>query len=324
MAADIFVGVDLGGTSLQAMAVSEDGTVLGQAKRKTKARKGADAVIERLAETVARALDEAHLQIADVAGIGVGVPGPLDPVNGVVHSCPNMGPGWANIPLVDRLESIFERPVVIENDVNVGALAEYLHGAGRGARTMLGIFVGTGIGGGLMMNGTLQRGSRNSAAEVGHMVLLANGPLCGCGQQGHAETLASRSAIDRDIRAAIRGGRQSVISEWFDITQQKPLGSGLIGKALDMGDRVTIEAVNKAQFFLGLLIGSCVNLIDPDRVVVGGGLLERLGEPYLGPARDVAEQHYVNKEGDVQVVVASLGDLGGAIGAAEVARQHLS
>jgi len=203
---EIYVGVDLGCTSLLATAVSTDGTVLARAKRKTKGRNGADAVIIRLADTVGRALKDARLESGDVVGIGVGVPGPLDPVTGVVHNCPNLGPTWDNVPLADRLQSLLGRPVVIENDVNVGALAEYLHGAGQGADTMLAIFVGTGIGGGLICDGELVRGARNSAAEVGHMVLLADGPLCGCGQRGHAEALASRTAIDRDIRAAVRGG----------------------------------------------------------------------------------------------------------------------
>jgi len=320
---ETFVGVDLGGTSLLATVVNGEGAVLGRAKRKTKARLGADAVIERITEAVTSAVGDADLVLGDVAGIGVGVPGPLDPASGVVHCCPNMGPTWENMCLVERLETLLARPVVIENDVNVGALGEYLYGAGRGSSSMLAIFVGTGIGGGLVLDGALEQGARNSAAEIGHMILLAEGPVCGCGQRGHAEALASRTAIERDIRAAIRGGRQSVMTELTDLSKRKPFTSSLIGQALAVGDPVVAEAVEKAQFYLGLLVASCVNFIDPNMVVVGGGLVESLGEGYLDPVRSVAEQHYINKGGSVGLVAAALGDLSGAIGAAAVARQRL-
>jgi glucokinase len=321
---NVVVGVDLGGTSLLAAAVAEDGRVLGRAKRKTRASRGAKDVISRIEETVHEALSAASLTIRDAAAVGVGVPGPLDPVAGVVHCCPNLGPSWNELPLAHLLGGALGVPVAVENDVNVGAVGEYAYGAGRGAHDLLAIFVGTGIGGGLILDGRLRQGARFSAGEVGHMVLQAGGPACGCGQLGHAEALASRTAIERDVRAAIRGGRRSVVSELMDLDKGRLMTAGIIAQALQQGDEVVAEAVRSAQHYLGLLVSACVNLIDPEVVVIGGGLTERMGEVYLEPVRTVARQHYVNQSDveRVRIVPAALGDLSGAVGAAVVARER--
>lgn len=319
------VGVDLGGTSLLAAVVDREGRVLGCAKRKTRAAEGASVVVGRVAGAINRALREADLASEQVGGVGIGVPGPLDPDRGVVHRCPNLGPSWDNLPLVEMLGDAVGLPVTIENDVNVGAVGEFTYGAGRGARDLVALFVGTGLGGGLILDGKLQTGFRNSAAEVGHMVLMADGPLCGCGQRGHAEALASRTAIERDIRSAVMGGRQSLITELVDLSDGKPITSGAIQAAFDAGDRVVVEAVERAQYYLGLLVGTCVNFIDPEVVVIGGGVMERLGDAYLEPVRQVARQHYINKDAieSVRIVAAELGDLSGALGAAVVAAERL-
>jgi len=321
----VMVGVDLGGTSLMTAVVAPDGKVLGQAKTKTNAARGADDVIARLTETVLAVMQSAGVRRGAVGGVGVGVPGPLDPQAGIVRCCPNLGPTWDDLPLAKRLGEALRLPVVIENDVNVGAVGEYTYGAGQGTRDLLAIFVGTGIGGGLILDGHLRSGARYSAGEVGHMVLLADGPLCGCGQRGHAEALASRTAIERDIRAAIRGGRPSVLATGPGVAQGAPMTAGVIANALEAGDSVVAEAVARAQFYLGLLVSACVNLIDPETVVVGGGMTERLGDAYLESVRAVARQHYVNQADvdKVRIVPAALGDLSGVLGAAVIARQRL-
>jgi len=321
-----WIGVDLGGTSLLAAVVGEGGKVLGADKRRTMATLGAERVVERIAATIERALSRAGLGAHQVGGVGVGVPGPLDPAAGVVHSCPNLGPSWDNLPLAEMLSGLVGLPVMIENDVNAGAVGEFTYGAGRGARDLVALFVGTGLGGGLILDGRLRRGARNSAAEAGHIVLLADGPTCSCGQRGHAEALASRSAMERDIRAAVLGGRRSHITELVDLGSSAPLRAGAIQAAYAAGDAVVVEAVQRAQYYLGLLVATCVNLVDPDVVVVGGGVIERFGDAYLGPVRDIALQHYINKirAKDVRVVAAALGDYSGAIGAAVVAAEHLT
>lgn len=320
------VGVDLGGTSIYAAVVDAgDGRVLGTAKRKTRAERGADAVMDRLLVTVERAIIDAGLSQKAILGVGVGVPGPVDPHRGLVVRCPNLGPTWDNFALGDELTRKLDKPVVVDNDVNVGAVGEHRHGAGRGTRDMLAIFVGTGIGGGIILGGRLYAGCRNSAAEVGHMVIEAEGPVCSCGERGHAEALASRTAIERDIREALAAGQASIIPKLTQEAKKGLLTSGIIGDAYDAGDQVTISAVRRAQYYLGLLISSCVNFIDPEMVVVGGGLLERMGDAYLEPVRKTAQQHFINKQDmeRVAIVRARLGDQAGAIGAAELVRQRL-
>ncbi|MGI5917112.1 MAG: ROK family protein [Anaerolineae bacterium] len=321
------VGVDLGGTNLFAAVVddSAQGEVLGETKRKTKAELGAMAVTERIITAIDKALKKAGLSRADIAGVGVGVPGPTHPQTGIVVRCPNMGESWDQFPLARHLSEQLDLPVTIDNDVNVGAIGEHTYGAGRGTQDMVALFVGTGLGGGLILNGRLHSGFRDSAGEIGHMVILADGPRCGCGGRGHAEALASRTAIERDIRAAIASGRESIVSRLLEESGRTIISAGIIGAAYDAGDQVTVEVVSRAQYYLGLLIASCVNLLDPEAVVVGGGVLERMGDAYLQPVRGIARQQYVNAENAdrVRIVAASLGDYSGVMGAAVLARQRL-
>ncbi len=322
------IGVDLGGTSMLAAVVDDrKGKVLGESKRKTRPELGAAGVTERIVASVNAALKEADLRRKDVVGVGIGIPGPIDTDRGVVIRGPNLGPTWDSYPLQETLVRALDLPVTVDNDVRVGAVGEHTFGAGRGARDMLAIFVGTGLGGGLILGGKLYSGCRNSAGEVGHMVILADGPVCSCGEKGHAEALASRSAIERDIQAALDAGRSSNMLQLMAQSGRTMMSAGIIGDAYDAGDQVVIEAVQRAQFYLGLLISACVNLLDPQVIVVGGGVLERMGDPYLEPVRRVAEQHYINKTNTedhcVRIVRASLGDYSGAMGAAVLARQRL-
>jgi len=322
----IVVGVDLGGTNVFAAVVNtREGELLGQAKRLTEAEQGAEAVTARIAETVKNAIKRAGLKKKDILGVGIGVPGPVYPETGLVANCPNLGPSWNRFPLREALAALLGLPVVVDNDVNVGAVGEHTYGAGRGSRDMLAIFVGTGIGGGLIIDGKLHGGQRNAAGEVGHMVVLDGGPLCGCGGRGHAEALASRTAMERDIRAAIASGRTSIVPQLLDAAKRNIISAGVIGDAYDAGDEVTIEVVKRAQYYLGILISACVNLLDPEIIVVGGGVLERMGEAYLDPVRVAAQQHYINKlELDrIRIIRAALGDLSGAMGAAVLAAQRL-
>lgn len=322
----IVVGVDLGGTNCLAGAVDPDGKVLGESKSRTKTEAGADAVVQDMSDTVLAAIKRAGLKKRDILGVGVGVPGPVDPQTCIIARCPNLGPTWDNFPLAEKLSALLDLPVTVDNDVNVGAVGEHMYGAGRGTRDMLAIFVGTGIGGGLILNGKLRAGFRNSAGEVGHMVILADGPLCGCGERGHAEALASRTAMERYIQAALDRGEPSIIPHLMAKTGRTIMGASVIGDAYDAGDAVVVEAVRHAQYYLGILISACVNLLDPEMVVVGGGVLERMGDPYLEPVRKVAEQHYINKTDidRVRIVRAALGDYSGVLGAAVLARQRLA
>lgn len=321
------VGLDLGGTSLFAAVVDmKKQTVLATAKRKTRAEQGADAVVERLARTATDAIKSAGLTPQKIGGLGVGVPGPILPEQGIVVRCANLGPTWDNYPLAQRLSALLPAPIVLDNDVNVGAVGEHAFGAGAGTQDLLAIFVGTGVGGGIILGGKLRVGPHYSAGEIGHTVLQEGGALCGCGQAGHAEALCSRSAIERYISEAVEAGRPSLAIELWRESGKETMTSGIIGDAYEQGDTVTREAVARAQHYLGLLIANCANTLDPEIVVVGGGMLERFGEAYLGPVRAAAMPHYINPIAaeETPIVPASLGDRAGAVGAAILAAQRLA
>ncbi len=314
------IGMDLGGTKILGAVVDRKGRIVGEAKTKTKPEDGPDAVIERIARTARQAARRAKLGWVDVVAIGIGAPGPMDPTTGVVYNPPNL-PGWDEIPLGPRLSEALDVPVYVENDVNLGTLGEYALGAGQGTVDMVGIFVGTGVGGGLILGGELRSGFRHAAGEVGHMIVLADGPVCGCGKRGCLESVASRTAIERDIQLGLAAGRESRIPEWLG--DGGLLTSGVLAQAVRQGDPLVTEIVGRAQWYLGLLTASVVNLVDPEMVVFGGGVVEALGEEFLAPIRITARQYYIQQAGadKVRIVAAKLGDHAGVFGAAVLARQ---
>jgi glucokinase len=322
MAADVFVGVDLGGTSLLVLATNAKGKILNRRKQKTRVEQGADAIIARIADSVRKTVSGAGAKMKHVRAVGVGSPGPLDPSRGVILHAPNLGPTWNNTPIADRLSNDLGCPVHLENDVNVGAVGEHALGAGQGADSLVAIFVGTGIGGGMILDGKLYQGSRFAAAEVGHAILLAGGPECGCGRQGCAEALASRTAIEREIRAGIAACRDSLIPEIMEELGRQDMSSNVIATALERGDALTQEVMSKAQYYLGLLVASVVNIVDPQVVVLGGGIVERLGAAFVEPVRRTAEKHYLNQQEGVHIAETQLKGDAGALGAAILAKGY--
>jgi glucokinase len=323
MARKILVGIDLGGTSLVAVATTPKGKILGRKKTKTRAEEGANAVLQRIVKCVRSAVSDAGIKLKNVRAIGIGFPGPLNPETGVVLHAPNLGPTWNNLALTDYLSEHLGCPAYLGNDVNVGAIGEQAFGAGRGCSNLVTIFVGTGIGGGVILNGKLHRGARNTAGEVGHMVIVADGPLCGCGKQGCAEAVASRTAIERDIRAGIAAGRESLLPQIQQELGRTDLSSSVLATALERGDPLVREVMDKAKYYMGLLVANVVNLLDPEVIVFGGGIVERLGADYLDPVRETAEHYYLNQQDKhkIQIVESTLKDNAGVLGAAVMANQ---
>ncbi len=321
-----YIGVDLGGTSLRAGVVAANGEILGLEKRKTHPELGAAGVIERVAETIRRALKQADLRVRDVGGIGIGIPGPIDAERGVVRLAVNLGPDWNNLPLGDELHARLGLPVRLDNDVRVGALGEHTHGAGQGLDDMVAVFVGTGIGGGLVLGGELRTGWRGSAGEVGHSVVGGdNGILGKTGQPGSVEPLASRTGMERQVREAVAAGRASVVPELMVALGDGRLTSSVIYQALRQKDAVMQEVLIVAQHTLGLLAGNLINILDPQMIVFGGGVTERLGDRFVAPIRRVAYANAINKQNvrAVRIVPAGLKDASGVVGAAVLARQTL-
>jgi glucokinase len=318
-----YVGIDLGGTSLRALAVDGENKILGVKKIRTTRSVGPGRLIQRIAGLVEKTLAEAGVNRSEVRAVSVGAPGPIDHARGIVEEAPNLG--WKRVPLRSELRRLLRVPVFVENDVNVGLVGEHVLGAGRGVKNVVGIFVGTGIGGALVFDGKLYEGSRGRAGEIGHTVLLVNGPLCGCGHRGCAEALASRTAMERDVRAAIKAGRKSLVLKIMKKKKKERMTSSIIVAALKKKDPVMQDVMRRAQYHLGILAANAVNLLDPECVVFGGGIAERMKEDFVGPIRETAYQYFMRRADPkaVKIVPGHLGDNAGALGAIVLARQRL-
>jgi len=319
----IIVGVDLGGTSLRAVVVDPNDQTLAEVKTATPAAARPDVVIRAIARTVDEALKAAGVRRGAVGAVSIGAPGSVDAKTGVVNRAPNLG--WTEVPLSKKLKALLRLPVLVGNDVHVGAIGEYALGAGRGTEHMVGIFIGTGIGGAIIIRGQLYQGSRGGAGEWGHTVILADGPLCSCGHRGCAEALGSRTAMEREVRAAIKAGKKSVVLKIMKDRGRERMTSSVMARALRQGDQVMQQVLARAQYYLGLLVANAVNVVDPECVVIGGGIADRLGETFVAPIRRTAYQYFLRARDAerVKILPGSLGDNAGALGAVVLARQWL-
>ncbi|MEO6812242.1 MAG: ROK family protein [Isosphaeraceae bacterium] len=314
------VGVDLGGTKIVVGVVDAKHQILGRAKRSTPAQKGGEAILEAILGAIGEALTEAALSVKDLAGVGVGSPGPLDPERGIILFSGNLN--VENYPLGPDLERALGRPVLVRNDVWAGGYGELRLGAGRGARDLITAFVGTGIGGCVIMRGEIVAGATGNAGELGHIVLKTNGPKCGCGQRGCLEALASRTAIARRIRKAIRRGESSTLSTALRSKSDR-LKSHDLAAAYHGGDALAIKEVTRAAHYLGLGLASLINVLGPEVVVVGGGVTEALGASYLDLVRASARPHILyDPDQKIRIEPAALGDDSGLLGAALMAREQ--
>lgn len=317
------LGIDLGGTKILAALVDGEGKILGEAKRATRGEEGQQVVIERIIMTAKDAIAAAGVKPGTVAAAGIGAPGPVDVATGVVYNPPNL-PGWDQVPLGPALQAVLGIPVFVDNDVNVGSMGEFTLGAGRGVQDMVALFVGTGVGGGVVVGGRLHRGFRGSAGEIGHMIVDPGGPVCGCGRRGCLEAFASRTAIERDVQAGLAAGRPSVMGDLLASAKRNRLTSGVIAKALEQQDALMIEIMARVHLYLGLAVANIVNFLDPEAIVFGGGVVESLGESFLEPVRQIARPYFLQQKDaeKVRIVLATLGDHAGVLGAAIMAAQE--
>jgi glucokinase len=311
--------VDLGGTKILAAIFDADGKIVSRTKKPTGHDHTPAVILDRIAACVRQAAQGAGIAPETLRAVGLGAPGPIDQNEGTILIAPNLD--WENVPLRGELESRLGIPVEVGNDVRVAVIAEHGVGAGRGAKDMVGIWPGTGVGGGLILNNTLYTGSRAFAGEIGHITVKAGGPRCACGGRGHLEALCSRTAIVRAIAKAVKRGRRTLLTKLTgkDVARAT---SGDLAAAWTRGDRVVIEAVDDAARYLALGIASIANLLNPELVVLGGGVVEGLGEPLVAQVRaHVSKMPLTSSTGPLRIVKSALGDDAGITGGALLARR---
>jgi glucokinase len=314
-----WLGFDLGGTKMMATVFDKDYNIVAYRRKKTRDAKGSKGVLGRIVETIEEALQAAHLDHKGVGAIGIGSPGWLDLDRGVVLLAPNLG--LRNVPLKKELTGDFGCPVVVANDVDAGTYGEYRFGAGQGVRCLLGVFPGTGIGGGLVYEGKLFRGRIGSCLEIGHIHMQPKGRLCGCGRRGCLETVASRLAIAAEASAAACRGEAPHLLELAG-TDLAGIRSGALASAIKAGDHVVEAIVSHAAKDLGIAIASVVNLLAPDMVVLGGGLVEAMPALYVQQVRAAIRKQALRPyTRSLKVVKAKLGDDAVVMGAAALAAE---
>jgi glucokinase len=315
------VGIDLGGTKILAGVVSSDHQILGRAKRPTPAQEGGRAIAETIVACTHEALENAGLNQSQIGAIGIGSPGPLDASAGVILFSANLN--VKNFPLGAEVSNALDRPVLLQNDVRVGGYAELRLGAGRGYQNIIIAFVGTGIGGCLIQGGAMVTGSTGNAGELGHMILKAGGPRCGCGARGCMEALASKTAIARRVEKAVRKGLPTILGEKM-ARKGGRLKSRDLAEAVMNKDLVALKEVQRAAHFLGLGLANLINVFGPEVVIVGGGVVEALGDSYLELVRASAATHILtDPTATIRIERAGLGDDAGILGAALLARERL-
>jgi len=308
-------GIDLGGTKIQTVIVDADNKVLGQTRRPTPTEGGPEDVAKEMEATLREAAAEAGLGTRDLAGVGVGSPGDADESTGVVSDARNL-PGWLGpYPLGEHLSGQFGVPVRVGNDVQVAVQGEFELGAAKEFDTILGIWWGTGVGGGLILDGRPWLG-RGAAAEVGHVVVKMGGARCTCGRKGCMEAYAGRKAMEIKARKEAGKGAKTDLFKIMEERGRDRLTSGVWERALKHGDDLATRLMDRAVKALGAGVASCVNVIDPQAVIIGGGLGVRMGEKYVRRIAAAMHPHLFVDDRPPEIRVAGLGDLGGAIGAA--------
>ncbi len=316
-------GIDLGGTKIQTVVVDASNKVLGESRRPTPETGGPEDVAREVAAAMREAAAQAGLGTRDLSGVGMGSPGDADEKTGVVSDARNL-PGWTgSFPLGKHLSDQFGVPVQIGNDVSVAVKGEFELGAGKDFDTLLGVWWGTGVGGGLILDGKQWLG-RGAAGEIGHMVVKRGGARCTCGRRGCMEAYAGRLAMEIKVRKEVKNGAKTDLFKIMEEHGRDRLTSGIWERALKQGDDLATTLIDRAVRALGVGIASSVNLIDPEAVIIGGGLGVRFGEKYVRRIATRMHPHLFVSDRPPEMRLAALGDLGGAIGAALLADQQVA
>ncbi len=317
---NVVLGFDLGGTKMLCTVFSGN-AIVSRYKQETKAQEGPEVVMERIIDTIDNALKKADVNKADVRGIGFAVPGPIDRKKGIIVNTPNLG--FYNYPFLKNLSKTYAFPLILENDVSSGTYGELLQGAAKGYKHVIGVFPGTGVGGGIIIDGKIYRGASGNAGELGHMIIQLDGPLCGCGQYGCLESLASKTALSKDAVALAAAGKAPTVMKVAG-TDFSNFKSKVFKKAVGNEDTAIQKIVDRGARMLGIGLANLVNIFNPELIILGGGLIEKLGAPYRKIAETAMREYAMEAlSNDVTVKIAELGDDAVVIGAAGSIREEL-
>jgi len=316
---ELYIGVDLGGTKILAGIFDSDHHCLASEKTKTNQEEGYDAVCGQIVETIRSAAELAGIDPAKVNGAGIGAPGSISSDESHVLFAPNLG--WRDAPLKADLEAQLGCPVWLGNDCNVAATGIHRLELEAKPNDMVSLFLGTGIGAGIITNGVFLTGATRAAGEVGHMVLDPDGPVCGCGTRGCFEALASRTAIFNKVKSAVNDGAKTLLMDAGDDSVTR-IRSGKLRRAIEAGDELAAAVLGETCLYTGVAIANLCNLLNPEVVALGGGLIEQLQADMLPKIRDAALERIMPGARQVRIMGTALGDAAGITGAAILAHDH--
>lgn len=305
------IGVDIGGTNIAAAIVNEKGEILAKVSNPTMAELGQEKSIEVIKETIKELVSKGRYPQTSYKGIGIGVPGVCDVKNGIVKFAPNLF--WDNVNIVEILNKEFKLPIYIDNDANAAAVGEAWCGAGKNKNNIVCITIGTGVGCGLVLNGKIFHGTGNGAGEIGHITVLEDGPVCNCGNPGCLEALVAAPAIAKQGRKAAAQQEETLLKKIANINS---ITAKDVFDAAKQGDKVSLDIVDDMARFLGIALANTINLLNPEQIVIGGGVAAA-GDVLFNPLKKVVSQRAIKTlYSDVEIVPAVLGNDAGIIGAA--------
>jgi len=307
-----FIGVDLGGTKIATGIANENGDLIKTVKVPTQAEDGWEVVTKRIGDTILDVLEKSKIKASEVKAIGICAPGALDIPNGIVLSSPNLK--WHNVPLKKIIEDRFNIPTYFDNDANIAGLGENRFGAGKGSKHMLYMTVSTGIGGGIVIDGQIYHGATFGAGEIGHITIDVNGPLCGCGNRGCIEAIASGPAIARNAKEKLAQNPDSLLNDYPEITAKE------VADAANKGDQLANDVIETAGKYIGATLSGLINTLNPEIVVIGGGV-SNMGDLILDPIRKEVETRSLKSfVENLKIVRAELGGEVGVMGAIALAQ----
>jgi len=310
------IGVDLGGTNIVSAIVNYQGKIVSRLKVPTLAEKGKEATVKRIIEAIHKNIAQSTITPDDIIGIGIGAPGPLDIKRGIINFAPNL-PGWRDIPLKKILEDEFNMKIVLENDANAAAWGERCFGAGQGINNLVCFTLGTGIGGGIIIDGKIYHGNNCGAGELGHMTVNKDGPRCNCGNYGCLEAFSSATGIKNRIKSRIKEG---IKSDFLNFDSDDELLDSIRLKSIfetaRKGDKLTKDIVEEAISYLGIAIANITNILNPEMVVLVGGITNE-GDKLLIPLKEeVKKRAFYSNYKSLKIVIGELGGNAGVLGAA--------